>query len=277
MGISNRKAFTLIELLVVVAIIALLVSILVPALNSAREQAARSVCAGNLHHWGVLLNVYAMENNGRYPPGGIMPLGYLDHLVIHFWGTEDEAEAQMKSAFFYEYSGFPMDWETTGWGGGSVGASPPKYKTTSFWTCPNLAKLNFPEPPSYYWGSIYFVTGYGFCFDGTESGLPFYGSDTSLYPTHAPSGPNSPPAWNLMHDQITYAREVDGVWEVAVAGHVPGGGGYWGLDIDDPDCPWTRAYVKPEGGNQLYNDFGVSWVDFDDLEPVSIWGTWDYK
>ncbi len=63
----KSKAFTLIELLVVVSIIALLVSILLPALNRAREQAKRVVCAANLHSIGVGISTYASDNSGLIP------------------------------------------------------------------------------------------------------------------------------------------------------------------------------------------------------------------
>ena len=62
------RAFTLIELLVVVAIIALLVAILVPALNEARSVAKRAVCATNIH--GLLLGVHTYFNDHNEIPGG---------------------------------------------------------------------------------------------------------------------------------------------------------------------------------------------------------------
>ncbi len=67
---KNRKnaAFTLIELLVVVSIIALLVSILMPALGRARDQAKRVRCAANLHQIGVGLHTYAASYEGTLPP-----------------------------------------------------------------------------------------------------------------------------------------------------------------------------------------------------------------
>ena len=63
---KRQEAFTLIELLVVVSIIALLVSILLPALSKAREQAKTSVCASNMHQLGILSQTYAAEYD-RWP------------------------------------------------------------------------------------------------------------------------------------------------------------------------------------------------------------------
>lgn len=64
---SKRKAFTLIELLVVIAIIALLLAVVLPALNMAKEHARRLVCASNLRSIGQVLHTYAEEHNGYIP------------------------------------------------------------------------------------------------------------------------------------------------------------------------------------------------------------------
>src|SRR5580658_1627967 len=64
-----RNAFTLVELLVVIGIIAVLISILLPALNRAREQANLIQCASNLRNVGQMFNEYIAENNGYYPYG----------------------------------------------------------------------------------------------------------------------------------------------------------------------------------------------------------------
>ncbi len=67
-GTKKSHGFTLIELLVVVSIIALLVAILMPALNKARMAAKRQVCSSHLHSMGLALRCYEEDNNLRIPP-----------------------------------------------------------------------------------------------------------------------------------------------------------------------------------------------------------------
>ncbi len=66
---NKQKAFTLIELLVVIAIIAILMAILMPALNRAREQGKRAVCLGNLKQMGLAWYLYADENDEKIVNG----------------------------------------------------------------------------------------------------------------------------------------------------------------------------------------------------------------
>jgi len=83
---KGRSGFTLIELLVVVAIIALLISILLPSLARARELAKRTTCAANLSGIGKGLHTYSNDGNQGMPVAAHVMATTTSEAPVQYWG-----------------------------------------------------------------------------------------------------------------------------------------------------------------------------------------------
>lgn len=102
---NKRSAFTLIELLVVIAIIAVLMGLLLPAVQKVRESAARTKCFNNLKQIGLALHTYH-DSNDHFPPGYVSGVNSLGEETGPGWGWSAFILSDIEQAQVYEQIDF---------------------------------------------------------------------------------------------------------------------------------------------------------------------------
>jgi prepilin-type N-terminal cleavage/methylation domain-containing protein/prepilin-type processing-associated H-X9-DG protein len=142
----SRVGFTLIELLVVIAIIAILIGLLLPAVQKIREAAARLKCQNNLKQMGLALHNYH-DTNGTIPPGGKGPA----HLVAPV-GTESN-----------------HCWA---------------YRLLPFIEQDNLFRNDLLNLPGYYWGMPNFANQYPTHYQALTTPVRLYRCPSSSHDDH---------------------------------------------------------------------------------------------
>ncbi|MCC6580327.1 MAG: DUF1559 domain-containing protein, partial [Phycisphaeraceae bacterium] len=124
---SSRGAFTLVELLVVIGIIALLISILLPALNKAREAAKTVACLSNLRQIGTGIHMYVSSSHGWLPSDGgdAGPNGFKfkDYFMdpgqgfsYQSWAERLVLAGAISMSIPTDNNGWGQDWAAAGWG-----------------------------------------------------------------------------------------------------------------------------------------------------------------
>jgi len=132
--VHRQRAFTLVELLVVIGIIAVLVGVLLPALQAARRQAAAVKCATQLREIGNAYQMYAMENKGYYPPSQLQTSS--SSMKYNVDGVDYPIGTNTTGAYWFTFLAKYVTKSKMGYASGNAGGAVDA-RNSVFWGCPN--------------------------------------------------------------------------------------------------------------------------------------------
>jgi prepilin-type N-terminal cleavage/methylation domain-containing protein/prepilin-type processing-associated H-X9-DG protein len=249
--VRRRPAFTLVELLVVIGIIAVLVGVLLPALQAARRQAAAVKCATQLREIGNAYQMYAMENKGFYPPSQIQMGGSAKYNID---GIDYPVPSSSLGAYWFTFLAKYVTKAKVGEASGASAGEAAYARASVFWGCPNWDGHRTGAP-----GGINRVQlGYGATW--WPDATPTNPASGSYVPPSARSSfiqnwtPTSNSFTGKWWKQKTYG--VNGANKALVADSR-----FWALTSDAgptngvlPKQPYIQNVTDMNGPNQTYTD-----------------------
>jgi len=270
---KRRQGFTLIELLVVVAIIAILLAVVIPALGKAKELVKKSICKNNIRQQCLGTILYSEQNNGWVPT---TPAGnwFWD---LSFWSTNEisrESGIDYKS-FFCPVNRIKNPEDARYW----------QFSWVFNWAGVNLkAPLQHRDEskmPIDQQRTNFRVMSYIYMFDKVND------DGTSRLPTKLDT--NEKPTWIRKLTDLKNASSTIMIMDAVISegnatnfSNILGGGSWGSFGIPDSTNHLTKRTVPggtaenflPEGANIGYADGHVEAKPFDKMEHRLSWGQW---
>ncbi|MBI1375077.1 MAG: prepilin-type N-terminal cleavage/methylation domain-containing protein [Phycisphaera sp.] len=244
-----RRGISLIEILVVVSIIAVLLAILLPSLQKASEAQERTLCATNLHQWGIGVRAYTIDNSKFFPYNGnavtinnFCPVGgddtsWCSTVVQKFW--ENYLKVKLDANLINSNANNVLFCPTNEWH---------PFAIKSWNIAYNRGLIGYCYLPSRNTGSMnYTLAGGDIDGDGSPDGNGWVGKlKIDGFNSRAP----------IMMDLI----QADS--------------GNWFYNQTVPYANHRRDTGEPWGGNFLFEDGHTSWYDWADIGIGGTNGGW---